>query len=129
MHINILDLKAILLALKSFVKAIHKHIKVMCDNTTTIHFINKMGASHSMECHHQVLGMNSYSKKLSFSSSHSMETKHSYLLTRNLDQIMMILNRCSNQSFESGIRTFIFQTRDRSIWYQYYYTVWQICTI
>ena len=55
MHINVLELKAILLALKSFVKTSHKHIKIMSDNTTTIHCISKMGASHSMECHHEVL--------------------------------------------------------------------------
>ena len=55
MHINILELKAILLALKSFVKTSHKHIKIMSDNTTAIHCINKMETSRSMECHHQVL--------------------------------------------------------------------------
>ena len=55
MHINILELKAILLALKSFVKTCHKHIKIMSDNTTAIHCINNMGTSYSMECHHQVL--------------------------------------------------------------------------
>ena len=55
MHINILELKAILLALKSFAKTSHKHIKIMSDNTTAIHCINKMGTSHSVECHHEVL--------------------------------------------------------------------------
>ena len=55
MHINVLELKAILLALKSFVEKSHKHIKIMSDNTTAIHCINKMGTSHSMECHQQVL--------------------------------------------------------------------------
>ena len=55
MHINVLELKAILLALKSFVKTSHKRIKIMSDNTTAIHCINKMGTSHSVECHHQVL--------------------------------------------------------------------------
>ena len=55
MHINVLELKAISLALKSFVKTSHKHIKIMSDNTTAIHCINKMGTSHSMECHHEVL--------------------------------------------------------------------------
>ena len=55
MHINVLELKAILLALKSFAKTSHKHIKIMSDNTTAIRCINKMGASHLMECHHQVL--------------------------------------------------------------------------
>ena len=33
MHINILELKAILLALKSLLKTRHKHIKIMSDNT------------------------------------------------------------------------------------------------
>ena len=56
MHINVLERKAILLALKSFVKTSHKHIKIMSDNTTAItNSINKMGTSHSMECHHEVL--------------------------------------------------------------------------
>ena len=55
MHIDVLYPKAILLALKSFLKTSHKHIKIMSDNTTIIHWINKMGTSHSMECHQQVL--------------------------------------------------------------------------
>ena len=55
MHINVLELKAILLALKSFVKTSHKHIKIMSDNTTAIYCINKMGTSHSMERHHKIL--------------------------------------------------------------------------
>ena len=40
MHINVRELKAILLALKSSVKTSHK---IMSDNTTAIHCINKMG--------------------------------------------------------------------------------------
>ena len=55
MHINVLELKAILLALKSFVKTSHKHIKTMSDNITAIHCINKMVTSHSMECHPEAL--------------------------------------------------------------------------
>ena len=55
MRINVLQLKAILLTLKSFVKTSHKRIKIMSGNTTAILCINKMGASHSMECHHKVL--------------------------------------------------------------------------
>ena len=55
MHINVLELKAILLALKSFVKTSHKHIKIMSDNTTAIHCIKKMGSSHSVEYHPEVL--------------------------------------------------------------------------
>ena len=55
MQINVLELMAILLALKSIVKTSHKHIKIMSDNTAAIHCIKKMGTSHSMECHHEVL--------------------------------------------------------------------------
>ena len=55
MQFNILELKSILLAIKSFVKTSHKHIKIMSNNTTAIHYINKMGTSHSMECHHEIL--------------------------------------------------------------------------
>ena len=54
MHINVLKLKANLLALRSFVKTSHKYIKIMSANTKAIHFINKMVTAHSMECHHQV---------------------------------------------------------------------------
>ena len=49
-HIKVLELKVILLALKSFVKTSHKHIKVMSENTTAIHCINKIGIS---QCHIQ----------------------------------------------------------------------------
>ena len=43
-YINVLELKTVLLALKSFVS--HKYIKIMSDNTTAIHCISKMGTSH-----------------------------------------------------------------------------------
>ena len=69
MHTNALELKAVLLSLKSFVKTSHKHIKIMSDNTTAIYCINKMGTSH--------LVMDNYLQKSSFSSSYSRETKHS----------------------------------------------------
>ena len=56
MYINVLELKKpILLAPKSFVKTSHKHIKIMPDNNTAIHYINKLRISHCMECHHHVL--------------------------------------------------------------------------
>ena len=54
MNINVLELNAILLALKSFVKT-SKHIKIIYDNTTTIPCISKTETLHSMEYHHQVL--------------------------------------------------------------------------
>ena len=55
MHINVLKLKANLLALKSFVKTSHKYIQIMSENTATIHCINKMVTAHAKECHHEVL--------------------------------------------------------------------------
>ena len=51
LHINVLKLKAIFLALKAFIKTKNEHVKIMCDNTTTMSSINKMGTSHSMDCH------------------------------------------------------------------------------
>ena len=47
LHINVLELKAIFLALKAFIKTKNEHVKIMCDNTTAISCINKMGTSHS----------------------------------------------------------------------------------
>ena len=44
--INVLELKAILLALKSFVKASDQHIQLLSDNTTSFHFINTTGISY-----------------------------------------------------------------------------------
>ena len=55
MHINALELKAILIAQKTFVKASHKHIKVIFENTIAIQCINKMETPPSMECQHQDL--------------------------------------------------------------------------
>ena len=50
-HINYLELKAVLLALKSFQNRVAKqHVRVMIDNTTAVSCINKMGTSHSDAC-------------------------------------------------------------------------------
>ena len=51
LHINVLELKAILLALLSFLPISQaKHVSVMTDNTTAISYINKRGGIHSEEC-------------------------------------------------------------------------------
>ena len=52
LHINFLELRAIFLDLKVFIKTKTEHVKIMCDNTRAISLINKMGTSHSMECHY-----------------------------------------------------------------------------
>ncbi|XP_028393196.1 uncharacterized protein LOC114517607 [Dendronephthya gigantea] len=47
-HINVLEMKAALFALKSFVsKLAGKHVKIMVDNSTTVYVINNMGTSHN----------------------------------------------------------------------------------
>ena len=83
MHSNVLELKTS-----------HKHIKITSDNTTAIHYINKIGTSHQMESHHQVLNIWEWAiiHKNYLSVAHIPRN-----LERNLDQIMSILNGCFNQ--------------------------------
>ena len=51
LHINVLELKAILHALEAFSHEITGlHIKVFSDNMTAVASINKMGTSHSAKC-------------------------------------------------------------------------------
>ena len=80
MHINVFELKTVLLALKSFVKTSHKHIKIMSDNIAEIHCIkkNRNITSNGMSSPSaKNLGMGNYIQKSSFSNSHCRETKHS----------------------------------------------------
>ena len=50
-HINVLELKAGYLGLKSFCTDIrHSHVKLNMDNTTAIAYVNHMGGSHSCQC-------------------------------------------------------------------------------
>ena len=50
MHINVLELKAIKLAIQSYLPLQHnvRHIRIKSDNTTAIAYINKKGGSHNM---------------------------------------------------------------------------------
>ena len=51
MHINALELKAILLVLQVFTPLLQgKHIKVYCDNTTAISYVNEVGGTKSFPC-------------------------------------------------------------------------------
>ena len=51
LHINALELKAVLLALESFCKTMHDdHIRVKSDNVTAVTYINKMGGTKSKSC-------------------------------------------------------------------------------
>ena len=50
-HINVLELKAAYMGLKSFcTDSQHSHIKLNMDNTTAIAYTNHMGGSHSRQC-------------------------------------------------------------------------------
>ena len=74
MRINVLELMAVLLALKSFAKKSHKHIKIISDNTTAIHRINKT-SYHIIEIHYQVLKIWKWAiiHKNHLSSAHNSE--------------------------------------------------------
>ena len=45
LHINVLELLAAFFGLKAFVKNSDTHVKILSDNTTTVHGINKMGSN------------------------------------------------------------------------------------
>jgi hypothetical protein len=51
-HINILEMRAALFALKSFVSFLSgKHVKIMVDNSTTVYVLNNMGTNHNDMLH------------------------------------------------------------------------------
>ena len=51
MHINVLELNAILFRLRSLCDHIcDSHIKILSDNTTAVHCINNMGSCKSVDC-------------------------------------------------------------------------------
>lgn len=50
-HINALELKAVFLCLQSLCYQLHnKVIKVLCDNTTAVAYLQHMGGTHSLIC-------------------------------------------------------------------------------
>ena len=50
-RINVLELKAILFGLKSVACHIQlAHMKILCDNSTAVTCINKLGTNHSEKC-------------------------------------------------------------------------------
>jgi hypothetical protein len=49
-HINVLELKAVLLALKHFLPFLsHKVVLLLCDNTTAVAYLRRQGGTHSFE--------------------------------------------------------------------------------
>ena len=54
-HINVLELKAVYFGLKSLCRDLKEtHIKILTDNTTTVHIINDMGICRSISCDTEV---------------------------------------------------------------------------
>ena len=51
-HINIQELHAAYLGIKSLSPAYCKHIRIMIDNTTAVAYVNKMGGTASLECNY-----------------------------------------------------------------------------
>ena len=50
-HINVLELKAAMLAVQSFCREIKNcHVRIEIDNTTAVSYINHMGGTHSPKC-------------------------------------------------------------------------------
>lgn len=57
-HINYLELKAVLLGLKSLCATLHgKHILIQSDNTTTVAYINAMGGIKSVPCNNMAVAI------------------------------------------------------------------------
>ena len=51
MHINVKEMLAISYALRSFADTLeNQHVRVLCDNTTSVFVLNKMGTTKSTEC-------------------------------------------------------------------------------
>lgn len=51
LHINVLELLAIFQGLSAYcLGSKNVHVKVMCDNTTAVAYINAMGGSQSLLC-------------------------------------------------------------------------------
>ena len=52
-HINVLELKAILFGLQSFLNdSSSVHIRIQSDNITAVSYVNNFGGVKSMSCHH-----------------------------------------------------------------------------
>ena len=49
-HINVLELKAIFLALQSFCHERAQHVRIMTDNTTALAYVKHMGGVRSIQC-------------------------------------------------------------------------------
>ena len=55
-HINFLKMKAALVSLQSLCSSLKdQHIRIQCDNTTTVAYINAMGGIKSMACNDMAL--------------------------------------------------------------------------
>ncbi|XP_071518361.1 uncharacterized protein [Panulirus ornatus] len=50
LHINAKELKAISLVVRSFASLLKGHVRVFCDNTTAVTYVNEMGGTRSSLC-------------------------------------------------------------------------------
>ena len=97
LHINDLELKAISLALQVFIKTKNEHVKIMCDNTTAISCINKMGTSHPMDCNYLIVIIWEWAMKsnIQLTAAHIPGKQKTSLQIENLGFVMLIRNGCS----------------------------------
>lgn len=52
LHINVLELKAILFSLKSYFNNLScVHVRIKSDNSTAVHYVNNLGGVKSLSCH------------------------------------------------------------------------------
>ena len=57
-HINYVELKAVLFALKCFQNKLkNKHVRLLIDNTTAVSCIQNMGKNHSVSCNEVTLAI------------------------------------------------------------------------
>ena len=57
LHINVLELKAILYGLTSLIDQRNTHVKILTDNMNTVHSIKNMGSCRSLACNEEVKQM------------------------------------------------------------------------
>jgi len=89
-HINVLELKAIKFGVQSYCKRdLPVHVRVMCDNTTAISYINNMGGVKSENCNTIAIEIWEFciNKNIWISASHipGKENTEADILSRKLD--------------------------------------------
>ena len=91
-HINVLELKAILFGFESLARDIRlAHIKILCDNSTTVACINKFGTSHSGKCNTLTKQIWKWARKMKIGSQpHTFLEYKTQRRTLNLERMRSI---------------------------------------